>query len=200
MPIAIRAKRGLTRRQLLVRSAATIALSARQLARPYLSRAADRPAIACGIQSGDVSANSAVIWARADRAARMRVEYSTRREFCQHPSLVHRPMRCRTATSPRNCCSMACRPGRTFSTACGSKTSTRAELPARRSVGHFRTAPAERQFSLVRLVRRYRGARAGASIPRAAACEPTGPCSTTARTSSSIPAITSMPIARCRRN
>src|SRR6266702_140922 len=79
MAIAIRAKRGLTRRQLLVRSAATIAVSG--LAKPYLSRAADRPAIACGIQSGDVSANSAVIWARADRAARMQVEYSTVASF-----------------------------------------------------------------------------------------------------------------------
>src|SRR5437762_4285507 len=79
MAIAIRAKRGLTRRQLLVRSAATIAVGG--LAIPYLSRAADRPAIACGIQSGDVSARSAVIWARADRSSRMRVEYSTVESF-----------------------------------------------------------------------------------------------------------------------
>src|SRR5882724_11237109 len=79
MAIAIRAKRGLTRRQLLVRSAATIAVGG--LAKPYLSRAADRPAIACGIQSGDVSARSAVIWARADRAARMQVEYSLVESF-----------------------------------------------------------------------------------------------------------------------
>ena len=76
MPIAIKTNRGLTRRQLLVRSAATIAMgSLGSIARPHLSRAADRPAIACGIQSGDVSANSAVIWARADRPARMLVEY-----------------------------------------------------------------------------------------------------------------------------
>jgi alkaline phosphatase D len=82
MAIAIRAKRGLTRRHLLVRSAATIAATGLgSLARPYLSRAADRPAIACGIQSGDVSANSAVIWARADRAARMQVEYSLAENF-----------------------------------------------------------------------------------------------------------------------
>src|SRR5882672_12106260 len=79
MAIAIRGKRGLTRRQLLVRSAATVAVGS--LAKPYLSRAADRPAIACGIQSGDVSARSVVIWARADRAARMRVEYSTVESF-----------------------------------------------------------------------------------------------------------------------
>src|SRR5258708_3713811 len=84
MAIAIGAKRGLTRRQLLVRSAATIAAGGLgSLARPYLSRAADRPAIACGIQSGDVSANSAVIWARADRPSRMQVEYSTVESFAR---------------------------------------------------------------------------------------------------------------------
>jgi alkaline phosphatase D len=82
MPIAIRAKRNLTRRQLLVRSASTVALAGfAGLARPYLSRAADRPGIGGGIQSGDVTADSAVVWARADRPARMRVECSTVESF-----------------------------------------------------------------------------------------------------------------------
>jgi alkaline phosphatase D len=92
MPIARRAKpgltkqglakQGLTRRHLLVRSASTLALAGLGgLARPYLSRAADRPPIACGLQSGDVSANSAVLWARADRPARMQVEFSTVKSF-----------------------------------------------------------------------------------------------------------------------
>jgi alkaline phosphatase D len=82
MPIAIRAEQSLSRRQWLVRSAATCAVAGLgSLARPYLSRAADRPLITSGIQSGDVSANSAVIWARADRAARMQVECSTAEDF-----------------------------------------------------------------------------------------------------------------------
>lgn len=82
MAIAIRGKRGLTRRHLLVRSASTLALAGLgSLAKPYLSRAADRPRITCGLQSGDVSINSAMVWARADRPARMRVEYSTRERF-----------------------------------------------------------------------------------------------------------------------
>jgi alkaline phosphatase D len=82
MPIAIRAKRGLTRRQFLVRSASTVALAgAGGLASPYLSRAADRPGIAGGLQSGDVSEGSAVVWARADRPARMHVECSTVESF-----------------------------------------------------------------------------------------------------------------------
>lgn len=82
MPIAIRAGQAVNRRQWLARSAATIAVAGLgSLARPYLSRAADRPLFAGGIQSGDVSANSAVIWARADRPARMQVECSTVESF-----------------------------------------------------------------------------------------------------------------------
>jgi len=82
MAIAIRAKQGVSRRHLLVRSACTIALAGLGgLARPYLSRAADRPRIASGLASGDVSTDSAVVWARADRPARMRVECSTVESF-----------------------------------------------------------------------------------------------------------------------
>jgi alkaline phosphatase D len=82
MAIAIRAKQGISRRHLLVRSASTIALAGLAgLARPYLSRAADRPQIAGGVASGDVSTDSAVVWARADRPARMRVECSSVESF-----------------------------------------------------------------------------------------------------------------------
>jgi alkaline phosphatase D len=82
MAIAIRAKQRLTRRQWLVRATSAAALAGLDgVARPYLSRAADRPQIASGLQSGDVSAGSAVLWARADRPARMRLEYSTVESF-----------------------------------------------------------------------------------------------------------------------
>src|SRR5882762_3828365 len=82
MAIGIRAKRDLTRRQVLVRSASTIALAGMGgLAAPYPSRAADRPQLAGGIASGDVSTDSAVIWARADRPARMQVECSSVESF-----------------------------------------------------------------------------------------------------------------------
>jgi alkaline phosphatase D len=82
MAIAIRARKSLTRRALLVRSASTVALAGLgSLARPYLSRAADRPQITGGIQSGDVSGGSAVVWARADRPARLQVEYATVESF-----------------------------------------------------------------------------------------------------------------------
>src|SRR6202158_4408996 len=82
MASEIRARDGLTRRQVLVRSASTVALAGLGgLAKPYLSRAADRPQIACGLASGDVSAGSAVVWARADRPARLQVECSTLESF-----------------------------------------------------------------------------------------------------------------------
>src|SRR5262249_19798699 len=49
--------------------------------RPYLSRAADRPTITHGLQSGDVSNDVGIVWARADRPARMLVEWSTTESF-----------------------------------------------------------------------------------------------------------------------
>src|SRR5580692_3315935 len=77
-----RGRPGLTRRQLLTRSASTFALAGLgSLAKPYLSRAADRPRVVGGVQSGDVDAGSAVVWSRADRPARMRVEYSAVESF-----------------------------------------------------------------------------------------------------------------------
>jgi alkaline phosphatase D len=75
----LRASRAWTRRQFLARSASGLALAA--LAKPAISRAADRPQIAGGLQSGDVSQRSGVIWARADRPAWMLVECSTVESF-----------------------------------------------------------------------------------------------------------------------
>src|SRR5438034_11677669 len=47
------------------------------VAMPYLSRAADRPLITHGVQSGDVGADGGVVWARADRPSQMMVEVDT---------------------------------------------------------------------------------------------------------------------------
>ena len=59
-----------TRRQMLATTAAAFAA-------PALSRAASRPVITHGVQSGDIAHDGAVIWARADRDARMMVEVAT---------------------------------------------------------------------------------------------------------------------------
>src|SRR5215471_10657264 len=69
-------------KRLLATAAASTAISAiGGIGKPYLSRAADRPVIAHGIQAGDVSADAAVIWARADRPARMLAEVATSDSF-----------------------------------------------------------------------------------------------------------------------
>lgn len=51
------------------------------LAAPYLGRAADRPQISQGVQSGDVGTDSGMVWARADRPSQMLVEVSTTESF-----------------------------------------------------------------------------------------------------------------------
>ncbi|MBC7140708.1 MAG: PhoD-like phosphatase N-terminal domain-containing protein, partial [Rhodobacteraceae bacterium] len=67
----------ISRRQALIGSTAFAA----SLAMPALSRAQSRPLVTHGVQSGDVAHDGAVIWARADREARMLVEWSTRDSF-----------------------------------------------------------------------------------------------------------------------
>src|SRR5215471_15385387 len=72
----------LSRRRFLATAAASTAVSAAGgIGKPYLSRAADRPVITHGIQSGDVPVDSAVVWARTDRPARMLVEVATTDDF-----------------------------------------------------------------------------------------------------------------------
>ena len=48
---------------------------------PYLSRAADRPIVTHGVQSGDVGTDGGVVWARADRPSQMMVEVATTESF-----------------------------------------------------------------------------------------------------------------------
>ena len=71
----------LTRRRFLTTGASSSAIAAIGIAKPALSRAADRPLITHGIQSGDVSIDSGIVWARADRPSRMLVEVATTDSF-----------------------------------------------------------------------------------------------------------------------
>ena len=68
----------LTRRKFLAVSTSAAALS---IARPYVSRANDRPLVTHGVQSGDVGLDSGVVWARTERPARMQVEIATTESF-----------------------------------------------------------------------------------------------------------------------
>jgi alkaline phosphatase D len=80
--MAIRIRPAVTRRHVLATgTAATAFTTIGGIARPFISRANDRPLITHGVQSGDVSADSGVIWARADRPSRMLVEIATTDSF-----------------------------------------------------------------------------------------------------------------------
>ncbi|WP_102960653.1 alkaline phosphatase D family protein [Mangrovicella endophytica] len=69
-------------RRTLLRGAATGALAvAGTLALPAFVRAASRPTIPGGVQSGDIAADRGVFWARADRPARAHFEWSTTDSF-----------------------------------------------------------------------------------------------------------------------
>ena len=191
---------GLTRRQLLVRSASTAVLAALgSVAKPYLSRAADRPHIASGIASGDVSADSAVIWARADRAARMQVECSTDESFKSIVRVAIVGSAARVTTSPRSLLLEGLPPGQDIFYRVRFDDIGEAGISGkRRSAISAPRRGATR--GIVCLVGRHRRPGLGHRSQSAAACEPTKPCSKTARTSSFIPAITSTPTVRSRPN
>lgn len=198
MAIAIRARKSLTRRALLAHSASTVALAGLgSLARPYLSRAADRPQIS-GIQSGDVSGGSAMVWARTDRPARMRVECATVESF---KTIL------RTASSDAlpdhdftsKVLLQDLPPGQDIFYRVRFEDIADAGIsgePKQGISGPRRRHP-RRSRSSGRVTPQ---ARAGASIPAAAACEPIGPCSKIVRISSFTPAITSMPTVQCPLN
>ncbi|MCC6949421.1 MAG: alkaline phosphatase D family protein [Bradyrhizobiaceae bacterium] len=81
MAVTASAARRLTRRRFLAGAGAVLGSATTGIAKPYLSFAADRPLITHGVQSGDVSSDSAVVWARADRPSRMFVEFATTESF-----------------------------------------------------------------------------------------------------------------------
>src|SRR5882762_10999609 len=85
--IARKNLRGLSRRSFLSSAAVTGAGALGTIAMPYLSRAADRPQITHGVQSGDVGADGGMVWARADRPSQMMVEVSTTESFANARAL-----------------------------------------------------------------------------------------------------------------
>ncbi len=74
--------RSFSRRSFLAGSAGAVTLGTSGLVGfPAIVRAASRPVITHGVQSGDVDMSSGVIWARADRPSRMLVEVATTESF-----------------------------------------------------------------------------------------------------------------------
>jgi len=73
----------ISRRRLLMTLASATAATATDglMAAPAFSRSSQRPIITHGVQSGDVSLDSGMVWARADRPARMLIEAATTDSF-----------------------------------------------------------------------------------------------------------------------
>lgn len=74
------------RRKFIAQS--VIAGSGLVLAPAIITSAQSRPQLPCGVQSGDITSNSAMIWSRADRAARMIVEYATTESFSNAQRII----------------------------------------------------------------------------------------------------------------
>ena len=78
MPGRLRTGSATTRRRFLTTLASA---SAATVAAPAFSLSPQRPTVTHGVQSGDVSVNSGMVWARADRPARMLIEAATTDSF-----------------------------------------------------------------------------------------------------------------------
>ena len=70
-----------SRRQILKLAGAGALMVPVSLAMPRISRAASRPLVTHGLQSGDIGAGHGVIWARTDRPARAVFEVATNEGF-----------------------------------------------------------------------------------------------------------------------
>ena len=111
-----------TRRRFLTTAASSAAITvAGGIAKPSISHVADRPAITHGIQSGDVSIDSGVVWARADRPSRMLVEAATTDSFKTIRSAVAVDALAGDRFHRQGAARRTCRPDRTSSTASGSR-------------------------------------------------------------------------------
>src|SRR3974377_796427 len=145
MTLSMRIGKPVTRRRILMGAASAAAtFTSGALARPYLSRASDRPVITHGIQSGDVSVDAGVVWARADRPARMLVEVSTTDSF-----RTIRSSHFVDALPEADCTAKLLLedlpPGQDIFYRIPFETLAFPTLVGESQVGHFRTAPADRQ-------------------------------------------------------
>jgi alkaline phosphatase D len=78
----------LTRRSFLFSAGAAGLAASSGLATPFYARGYGRPEFLHGVQSGDVDAQSGMIWTRVDRPARVSIEYSTTESFANAVKLA----------------------------------------------------------------------------------------------------------------
>jgi alkaline phosphatase D len=145
MTVSVRIGKPVTRRRILMGAAtAAAAITSSGFARPYLSQASDRPVITHGIQSGDVSVDAGVVWARADRPARMLVEVSTTDSF-----RTIRSSHFVDALPETDCTAKLLLedlpPGQDIFYRIAFENLAFPTLVGESQVGHFRTAPADRR-------------------------------------------------------
>src|SRR6266576_3629679 len=69
------------RRDFLKCGAAAILAAHQDRASTLITRDAARPGVPCGVATGDVTDDRAIVWSRTDRPARLIVEYSTTASF-----------------------------------------------------------------------------------------------------------------------
>ena len=134
-----------SRRQFLQASGtAAAAFSAASLGMPAISRAQDRPMVSHGLQSGDVTKEQAMVWARADRAARMHFDISTTDSFkeIQHSVWVDvLPETDLTGKVLMECL----KPGQDMFYRVRLQNLYEPAIMGEPMIGHFRTAPAEKK-------------------------------------------------------
>src|ERR1700753_4017924 len=133
--------RKLSRRRFLSTAAAA---GVSTIAMPYLSRAAYRPSVTHGVQSGDVGADGGVVWARADRPSQMLVEVATTESFSDAralPPIAALPESDFTANRRRK----KLPAGQNFFYRVRFRDLSHITIPSEPVTGRFRTAPGDRR-------------------------------------------------------
>ena len=130
------------------------------VARPYLSFAADRPRITHGLQSGDVSIDSGMVWARADRPSRMLVEVATTESFRHIRHSAYLDVLPESDFTGKLLLEDL-PPGQDIFYRVRFQNLASPAIVGEPQVGRFRTAPAAPQNGVVHLVGRHRRRRLG---------------------------------------
>jgi len=79
------------RRDFLTLAATAVAAARQDRAPGLITRDEDRPGVPCGVATGDVTEDQAIVWSRTDRPARLVVEYSTTASFADTRRVVSGP-------------------------------------------------------------------------------------------------------------
>ena len=156
-----------------------------------------KPSAPFGVAAGDVGGGRAVIWSRADRSARMFVDYATTESFT-NPRRVHGPaalegsdFTCRTSLTDLP-------PGQRIFYRVLSRICPICAAGASRPSGSFTTPAVTPRDVTHRLVRRHRRPGLGHQPGLGRPADSTRPCAGRSRMSSSTLATRSTPISRSK--